>query len=464
MIVEKSSKHRRTIRAPRGVLPRFSRSASGAPLSALNPAAGQRTLMAPLRLGRCLASIPFVIFFYVAVVLPLLPDDGQGRLENNIFWPSALFVVSVLVWINRRRIELNFCRALPVAALSAYMVLAAASLTWAYSPEYASTRFVVHALTCVVLFGPYALPNRMDFTITALCFVYAVAFSISAVYVLTTPATSIGHTGYFTHKQELGLLGASGLIVATHEALFRGWRRALGAIVACVGVWLIIASQSKSAFSFSLFAMVSAWFILVVCKYTRMTPAFVVGAVVAATFFVDDIIPRLGARLYGDPSLTGRVGIWWFIEGQIAKKEWLGWGFHSFHFVPHSPMRTAPGYISFMPSSHSGYLELRLETGRIGYWIFLVFIFSSLHVVEFVRRADPVRAWCYLSIMIFALLINSLDSVWLVHNSLWILYLIIVAESVRFSLQSKNMQLQPAGRQRIGFSVLRRHPRVVAGE
>jgi hypothetical protein len=105
--------------------------------------------------------------------------------------------------------------------------------------------------------------------------------------------------------------------------------------------------------------------------------------------------------------------------------------------VPNSPQNEAPGYIRDMPSSHSGYLELKLETGRIGYWIFLVFIYSSLHLLERVRRKAPVRAWCYLSIELFAILINLTDSHWLVLNDLWMLYLLVVVETVRFSLPSK---------------------------
>jgi hypothetical protein len=89
-----------------------------------------------------------------------------------------------------------------------------------------------------------------------------------------------------------------------------------------------------------------------------------------------------------------------------------------------------------MPSSHSGYLELKLETGRIGYWIFLVFIYSSLHLLERVRRKDPLRAWCFLSIELFAVLINLTDSSWLTLTHFWLLYLIVVAESIRYSWPS----------------------------
>ena len=131
-------------------------------------------------------------------------------------------------------------------------------------------------------------------------------------------------------------------------------------------------------------------------------------------------------------TLTGRTGIWGFIEYQISHKPWLGWGFHSYYFVPNSPQKEAPGYIREMPSSHSGYLELKLETGRIGYWIFLVVIYSSLHLLEWVRRKDPALAWCFLSFELLAVLINLTDSNWLTITHFWLLYLIVVAVSVRY--------------------------------
>src|ERR1700750_2266074 len=90
-----------------------------------------------------------------------------------------------------------------------------------------------------------------------------------------------------------------------------------------------------------------------------------------------------------------------------------------------------------MPRSHDGYMDVRLETGRIGYWIFLIFVYSSLHLLEQVRRKDPVRAWCFLSIALFAVLINLLDTHWLTLTHFCLLYLVVVAESVRFSLPAQ---------------------------
>jgi exopolysaccharide production protein ExoQ len=359
------------------------------------------------------------------------------RVENILFWPVAAVLTLTLVFKNWARIDHKFFYSLPIMSLIAYLVFAAASVTWAYSPDFAFSRLVVELLVVIIIAVPYALPITTKYTIPGVHLCYAIALAISAVYVLTTPPSPIGHPGYFTHKQELGLLGSVGIILSSHELLHRGWRRLAGLIAIGLGFWLVFESESKSALAFALVALLCSWLILLLCKKTRLTPAFFVAAVVVASMFVSNPIGRIGYWLYGDPTITGRNAIWDFANYRISQKPWFGWGFHSYYFVPNSPQNEAPGYLRDMPSSHSGYLELKLETGRIGYWIFLVFIYSSLHLLERVRRKAPVRAWCYLSIELFAILINLTDSNWLVLNDLWIVYLLMIVETVHFSLPSK---------------------------
>jgi len=383
-----------------------------------------------------LAAMPVLAIFYILLILPFIPGEGKARVENILFWPLAAAVTLTLVFQNWARIDFRFFRSLPIMSLIAYLVFAAASVTWAYSPDFAFSRLVVQVLAAIVIVVPYALPTRTKHTIPAIHLCYTIALAVSAVYVLTTPPSPIGHPGYFTHKQELGLLGAAGIILSSHELLHRGWRRLVALIAIGLGLWLVFESESKSALVLALVAIPCSALILLICKKMPLTPAYIVAAVVVASMFVSNPMERIGYRLYGDASLTGRTGIWDFINYQISQKAWFGWGFHSYWFVPNSPHKAAPGYIRDMPSSHSGYLDLKLETGRIGYWIFLLLIYSSLHLFERVRRKDPVRAWCFLSIELFAVLINLLDTHWIVLSHFWLLYLIVVAESVRYSYSS----------------------------
>jgi exopolysaccharide production protein ExoQ len=405
-----------------------------------------------------LAFIPALAIFYLLLVLPFLPaaDEAEGRVENILFWPVAAVLTLTLVFSNWARIDQRFFRSLPIISLIAYFVFAAASVTWAYSPNFAFSRLVVQVLVFIVVVVPYALPIRTKYTIPSVHLCYTIALAVSAVYVLTTPPSPIGHPGYFTHKQELGQLGAVGIILSSHELLHRGWRRLAGLIAMGLGFWLVVESQSKSALALAVVAIPCSAMMLLVCKKTRLTPAFIIAAVVAASMFLSNPLERIGYRLYGDSTLTGRTAIWGFTEYQISHKPWFGWGFHSYYFVPNSPQKEAPGYIRNMPSSHSGYLELKLETGRIGYWIFLIFIYSSLHLLEHVRRKDPVRAWFFLSFELFAVLINLVDSNWLSLTNFWLLYLIVVAESVRYSWPSGLPSPAPAGSRQFGLSPIRR--------
>jgi O-antigen ligase len=386
--------------------------------------------------GAILATMPVFGMAYILLVLPFIPREGNERAENLLFWPVAAVLTLTLIFQSRARIDYRFFQSLPIASLIAYLVFAAASVTWAYSPEFAFSRLVVQVLVFIVAIVPYALPIRTKYAMSAVCLCYAIALAINAVYVLTTQASSIGHPGYFDNKQELGQFSVVVIVLSIHELRHRDWRRLVALMAIGVGFWLVFEAESKAALALGLIAAACSWLILLICKKTRLTPAYFVAAVVVASMFVHDPMEKLGYRLYGDSSLTGRTGIWGYANYRISQKPWFGWGFHSYYFVPNSPQNEAPGYIRDMPSSHSGYLELKLETGRIGYWIFLVFIYSSLHLLERVRRKDPVRAWCFLSIELFVLLDNLLDSGWLALTHFWLLYLILVAETVRYSWSS----------------------------
>jgi exopolysaccharide production protein ExoQ len=395
--------------------------------------------------GALLAIMPVFAIFYVLVILPLLPDDGKGRVENVLFWPVAAGLTLTLVLQNWARIDYRFFRSLPNASLIAYLVFAVVTVPWAYSPDFAFSRVVVQVLAFIVVVAPYALPIRMKYSFPAVPVCYVIALAASAVYVLTIPGTAHGANGYFNNKQELGQVSAVSIILSSHELLQPGWRRLVALFAIGVGFWLVFASNSKAALALALIALTCSWLILLLCKKTRFTPAYIVGAVVVASMFVSNPVERLGYWLYGDFTLTGRTEIWAWINYQISLRPWFGWGFHSYYFVPNSPIGNAWGYVAQMPSSHSGYLELKLETGRIGYWIFLVFIYSSLHLLERVRRKDPVRAWCFLSIELFVALDNLLDSGWLILTHFWMVYLFLVAESVRYSRLSTSPSPAPVG-------------------
>ena len=154
-----------------------------------------------------LTVMPVFAIAYLFLILPLIPTEGNERVENILFWPVAAGLTLILAFKNHAKIDYGFFRSLPIASVIAYFAFAAASVTWAFSPELAFSRLVGQVLAFIVIVVPYALPIRTKYIIPAVHLCYAIGLVVSAVYVLTTPPSPIGHPGYFNHKQELGQLG-----------------------------------------------------------------------------------------------------------------------------------------------------------------------------------------------------------------------------------------------------------------
>src|SRR6185369_6419605 len=114
---------------------------------------------------RLLGAAPLFAVFYILLILPFFPDDGKGRVENILFWPIVAVLVLTLVLQNRAEVDHRFFRSVPIASLITYLVFAAASVTWAFSPDYAFSRLVVQLLALIVVVVPYALPARGKYAI-----------------------------------------------------------------------------------------------------------------------------------------------------------------------------------------------------------------------------------------------------------------------------------------------------------
>jgi O-antigen ligase len=100
-----------------------------------------------------------------------------------------------------------------------------------------------------------------------------------------------------------------------------------------------------------------------------------------------------------------------------------------------------------MPSAHNGYLDTQLDTGYVGYALLVIFIFATLHAIGRVVDRDPARAWLMLSLALFIILINTLESVWM-HGMdiLWVMFLIAVAEIGRYWQPFRPGVSEPTGR------------------
>jgi O-antigen ligase len=86
-----------------------------------------------------------------------------------------------------------------------------------------------------------------------------------------------------------------------------------------------------------------------------------------------------------------------------------------------------------MPNAHNGYYDTTLEMGRIGLAFLYVFIIATLHGIGRVADRDPARARLLLSLVLFFIMWNYFESLWMRgFEFLWVVFLIAAAEIGRY--------------------------------
>jgi exopolysaccharide production protein ExoQ len=402
--------------------------------------------------------IPISACVYTIMVAPLLAfitTTGSGRLsatsslqvlmtprpENKIFWPAAAAISLLFAAQNRSRLTFP-----PhIICLISYLVFTGVSVLWAFKPEFALTRFVLQVtiLTSIILPAILAARTADMMRSMFLCFAFAsilnVPFVLEQNPIIALDGLIIGYPGYFSFKGTLGECAALALLLSLNEMIYRGRRRAFGIIIFILAIWIMDVSKSKGSLAMALIAPLAAQLTLIIGNRMRISPAVVLLPIVLCYEVLSripgaNIVNRISYWIYGNYTLSGRTVIWDFVNNEIARRPILGWGYQSFWLVgPDAPsVVEAPGWVKNMPSAHNGNLDTILDTGYIGFFLFLIFTITTFHAIGRVANHDPARGRLLLSLALFITLTNALETVWM-HGMdiLWVAFVIVVAEIAR---------------------------------
>jgi O-antigen ligase len=403
------------------------------------------------------AVIPVLALAYSTIIQRLIyfyfpPSPGlqgllESRTENRIFWPALAAIAVVVVLQNRSRVG-RLTLPPNIIGLLAYLAFAGASVVWAFKPELSFTRFVQEVMILTAIVPPAMLAVRTADILRGmfLCFAFAVVVNVLLIpggyqtfAQYGSTLVDIGYQGYFPDKNILGECAAITFLLSLHELLYSGHRRALGLIIAVISVTLLFLSSSKTALGLALLAPFLAGFTLIAGRTFRISPAIIVVLMVLG-FFVGSRLTgfdtdRIAYMLTGDSSFTGRTTIWNFAETEIARSPFVGWGYQSFWLVGSDApsIVDAPGWVKLMPNAHNGYYDTMLEMGYVGLALLVIFLVTSLHVIGRVADHDYRRAWLLLSVALFIMVYNSLETFWLrAFETPWVVFVIISVEAARY--------------------------------
>jgi len=300
-------------------------------------------------------------------------------------------------------------------------------------------------VTSVVLPAMIASPTVDIMRGLSLCFTFASVLNVffvlggsqEAVVYGARGLVKIGYPGYFGGKNYLGECAALSFLLAFHEMLCPGRRRVLGIIMAAIAFYLVLRSDSKTAFGLAFICPFLAGATLMVRRLTRLSPALILLSIPLCYIVLSSVsnfnMGRLSYMLYGDATFTGRTIIWDFAQSEIAVHPILGWGYQSFWLVPGSPSIALSNWVGGMPNAHNGYYDTMLETGYVGFAFLLAFILGTLHAIGRLADRNPARAQLVLSLALFFILFNFLESIWMRgFEFLWVMFLFLVAEVGRY--------------------------------
>jgi len=399
------------------------------------------------------AIVPISACVYASILAPLLLfftytrssvlGVMETRSENKIVWPAMAAISVILAVLNRSRLG-RLTWPPHIICLLAYLAFAGASVLWAFRLELSFIRFVQEVMVVTSIVLPAMLAARTADMMRGLFLCFAFASILNVFFVLDgrpqiVGNVNIGYPGYFAGKNYLGECEGIALLLSLHEMFYPGLRRALGIIVVVIATVLLFLSDSKTALGLAIIAPFLAGLTLITGKLMRISPAIVLLSIPFCYAVLSRIsgfnMNRVSYMLYGDSTFTGRTLIWDFAWYEIEGKPLLGWGYQSFWLVgPDAPsIVEAWGWIKEMPNAHNGYYDTMLEMGYVGLAFLVIFIIATLHAIGRVADRDPARVRLVLSLALFIILFNFLESLWMRgFEFLWVVFVILTAEIGRY--------------------------------
>lgn len=385
---------------------------------------------------------------YAAVIGPLIVFGSTGNatniqnaepgLPNRIFWPAMAAVSVALAAKDYSRLS-RLTWPPHIICLLAYVAFAGASVLWAFRPETSFVRFAQQSMVLSSIIFPAMLVARTTDLMRGAFLCFAIGAILNVFFVFNNTPSVDGYSGYFHGKNYLGEFSTIALLLALHETLHPGRRRVVGTIIVIVATFLLLWSNSKTAFGLAIICPLLSLAVLNIRRATQISPALLLLIIPICYTLISSVsgfnMYRVSYILYGDPTFTGRTIIWEFATNEIARRPLFGWGYQSFWLVGADAPSVvdAPGFIKSMPNAHNGYYDTTLELGYIGYGFLVAFILATLHAIGQVADRDRGRALFVLAIALYVIIHNYLESIWMRgFEFLWVIFVILAVDIGRY--------------------------------
>lgn len=398
------------------------------------------TVDALASLGGLLASLlPSLMLAYMLLIWPLaFGDSSISMTEEYMGWMApldagggssplkqvaypVLFLLAVacgLFTAAYRRVPWLHPG---VAAIVLVLALAGLSTLWSLEPRASLMRaFLLCIVTATVFLSVYAASSfRLMMRAMFAVMVVTALFNLHAV--ATQPPGPIGHTGIYPHKNFFGWVAVLLLFFGLYHVLFGGLvQRVAAAVMIAAAPLFLIAAESKTSLGLAVLCPLVGAVLVYAARRMRLSAGILVPAgvlLLALVFFLGEAagawtFHSVNEAVFGDGTLTGRTDIWEFAAELIARRPLLGYGYEAVWGMGYEGIayKNTLGFPRIAPTGHNGYVDILLYMGVAGFVPLILFLIAALAAAGRLARLDARLGWLSLTLAVFVILHNNLES------------------------------------------------------
>lgn len=339
------------------------------------------------------------LFICSGAVFPLLMLESDpalaqgGNADLRLLLLPSLLAAPVLFLLEWRAISRLLASHPALLLLGLWIWL---TVFWSVDPLVSARRAAsFSANTLIVCFIAVTFPPASALRIAAITVLTILALSVLAALLLPQLGFmpySGEMRGVYTHKNGMGLCLVLAAILTALSWHHRLLPRPL--LIASFATIAALAVPVGSATTIMLLMILVALHLpLKVSALPRRAAAASFLLLLLGTLTV--VLPLVLARnrifmaLGRDVTLTGRTELWDFVDGMIAQRPLIGFGYNTFFAMP-SVIEQVTSRIGWSaPNAHNGYREILLGLGVVGLILAMVVLLGALwRALQTVMR-DP---------------------------------------------------------------------------
>jgi exopolysaccharide production protein ExoQ len=386
-----------------------------------------------------------VLFLSTGAFLPLIMGTSQsetltkGTVAIQGAW-ALIYIFATLRALPHYRQIAEFIGSNKL--LVCLLVLTLLSSFWSEEPGITLRRSI--ALVGTMLVGvDLALRYSIRNQLRMLCFVLGSVVLLSVIVQVLWPGAirtidvvqSSGWNGAFNQKNVFGRI-----IVLTTIAFLANpsgrWKPLRNGLAICCGVALIVASHSMGGLVVlaTLLSFLGVYRILASIRHLRIAYLLSVAFGLMASSLLYLVISNLDSvtRMLGrDPTLTGRVKLWRLAFASFLRQPLFGYGYSGFWNVSSDALHINRVLYWTVPHAHNGFLDLALELGLVGLFLYLTYYVVLVHrAFDYARNRARLEGMWIFAYLAFAFLYSVTESSTLAANSIFGIMFASVACSV----------------------------------